>query len=218
MKSIKNEYGYFHSMPAKPHDVMNKIMGVFSEFSQPLLSRYGDDEITLMDDEAGLRVVFIREGCIDIWRNHDQLLVATAVGPAILGLQGSVFRYQTHTFKRQKNVDIHFLPLTTALEIIKEHGLVEDVMLYQSYINDQQAYRDFLMINNSAYSIICMLLTEIATCPYHKDVSVAQYISMRTRLARSGIMKILSDLRFGGFIEMEKGKLIRLCNPFPLKY
>lgn len=218
MTSIKNAHQLFHSMPVKPQEIIINMMEIFSKFSQPLLSRYGDDEISLMDDKADLRVIFIREGCIDIWRNHDQLLVATAIGPAILGLQGSVFRYQTHTFKRQKNVDIHFLPLTTALDIIKEYDLFEDVLTYQAYMNDRQTYRDFLMINSSAYSIICMLLTEISTYPHHKEISVAQYISMRTRLARSGIMKILSDLRFGGFIEMEKGKLIRLCNPFPLKY
>jgi hypothetical protein len=214
----ERELELYKKLPSKPLAVIDKMIGHFEPDATPLLGRYGDDEIQLMDKNAQHYVIFFREGCVDVWRNHDHLLVATAAGPAILGLQGSTFRYSTHTFRRHKSMDIQFLPLSSVLKIIRDNDLLEDVLTYQAYLNDHQTYRDFLMVNNSAYSIICMLLTELSLYPDCQDISVEKFILARTRLARSGVLKILADLRFGGFIEMEKGKLIRLCFPFPNKY
>jgi len=208
----------FKLLPVKPIGIINKLMDYFYPEARPLLGRYGDDEVRLNDSTQGFVVVLILEGSIDIWRIHDQLLVATATAPAILGMQGTEFRYQTHVFRRSAKSNVYVLSFTQAIEIIRKNDLIGEVLSYQAYLNDQQAYRDFLMVNKSSYEIICMLLIQLARDPEHKKISIEKYILSRTGLARSGVMKILASLRYGEFIEIKNGKLIQVNLPFPKNY
>lgn len=218
MKKIEIASDLYKHKPIKPLSSVKKLIDCFSEHSQPLLGRYGDDKIPFIDANGRPIVILILSGQVEVWRNHDNLLVGTVIAPGILGLQGSDFRYFTHTFRRQGLSDILFLSHESALDIINKNNLIGDVMTYQAYIGDHQSYRDLLMVNSSTYSIVCMLLTELSQHPNRAEISVEKYILTQTRLARSGVMKILSDLRYGGFIEMEKGKLIKLGTPFPKNY
>lgn len=52
---------------------------------------------------------------------------------------------------------------------------------------------------------------------YRYSVTAERYIREKTRLSRSGVMRILAALKTGGFIEMEEGKLIKI-NKLPAKY
>lgn len=48
-------------------------------------------------------------------------------------------------------------------------------------------------------------------------MTAEKYIREKTHLSRSGVMRILADLKTGGFIEMEEGRLIKI-NKLPAKY
>jgi hypothetical protein len=45
---------------------------------------------------------------------------------------------------------------------------------------------------------------------YRRSVTAEKYIREKTQLSRSGVMRILADLKTGGFIEMEEGRLIKI--------
>jgi hypothetical protein len=47
--------------------------------------------------------------------------------------------------------------------------------------------------------------------------NACDYVQEKTLLSRSGIMKMLSDLKRGGHIEVERGVLIAV-NKLPVKY
>lgn len=76
------------------------------------------------------------------------------------------------------------------------------------------------MISRTTYETVCGLLKELMLFPdeSREKISVAYYIMDRTHLARSGVMRILADLRLGGYIEIEKGKLKNIVKRFPDKY
>ncbi|EFP3680709.1 Crp/Fnr family transcriptional regulator, partial [Salmonella enterica] len=48
--------------------------------------------------------------------------------------------------------------------------------------------------------------------------TVVKYMQTFSRLSRSMILKILAQLKIGGFIEMENGKLIRINKKLPEKF
>lgn len=48
-------------------------------------------------------------------------------------------------------------------------------------------------------------------------INVSDYILEKTRLSRSRVIKILGDLRIGGYIEINQGILIKI-NKLPEKY
>lgn len=67
--------------------------------------------------------------------------------------------------------------------------------------------------------MIRSLLIEMSNEPDEiiRNYSIEKYISERCYLGRSGIMKILSDLRKGGYVEIKRGKLIKIIK-LPEKY
>ena len=71
----------------------------------------------------------------------------------------------------------------------------------------------------SAYDIIRFQLVELMQEPeaIRQNITAAAYIKSRTYLSRSGVMRILAELRTGKYITMERGVLIDIHH-LPRKY
>jgi hypothetical protein len=79
--------------------------------------------------------------------------------------------------------------------------------------------RDDILVARSAYDVIREFLLEIndlIILGQHK-INIYDYIQEYTNLARSTIVKILSELKRGEYIEVDKGHLIKI-NSLPVKY
>lgn len=84
----------------------------------------------------------------------------------------------------------------------------------------EKVYLSFdLNTHSNSYEKIKSQLYELMaeTKEYRNSVSVEQYIRDKTLLSRSGVMRILSALKNGGYIEIERGILININN-LPDKY
>lgn len=79
--------------------------------------------------------------------------------------------------------------------------------------------RDDVLVARSAYSVVREFLYEIndLIVQQQRDINVYDYIQEYTNLARSTIIKILSDLKKGQYIVVEKGRLLNLT-ALPEKY
>ncbi len=52
---------------------------------------------------------------------------------------------------------------------------------------------------------------------FRASTTVEKYIRTKTHLSRSGILKILAELKTGGYVEMDEGRLVKI-NKLPAKY
>ncbi len=79
--------------------------------------------------------------------------------------------------------------------------------------------RDNVLVARNAYSVVREFLLEIheLITVHKRDINIYDYIQEYTNLARSTIIKILSDLKKGQYIVVEKGKLVSL-NTLPERY
>lgn len=79
--------------------------------------------------------------------------------------------------------------------------------------------RDDVLVARSGYSVVREFLYEIndLIVQQQRDINVYDYIQEYTNLARSTIIKILSDLKKGQYIVVEKGRLLNLT-ALPEKY
>ncbi|KIC99472.1 hypothetical protein PU00_19830 [Hafnia alvei] len=208
------------SVIEKPLESIHRLMTAFVSISKPYLLDSKNIEARLKGKEAGFEVYLLTKGRVDIWREVDNRLVETAFAPSILGLQGSVYRSQHYHLKFPAGAEVSTIPLQAAMEIIELQSLWRDVFYYQGYLNDRQLHHKSLLINSSTYEIVCLFLKDLS---HYSDserakLSVADYILQRSNLARSGVMKVLADLRFGGYIDIQHGKLIKILNNFPRNY
>ncbi len=165
-------------------------------------------------------VVLFTHGVLNVYRKTDNLLFAQVTAPGIFGLMSSQVRQDLYLFKADFMLNVLSLPQNKAIEIITEHNEVQNMLKCYAYYHDYQAYRNNMLINMSSYDIVCILLKELEAIPLSErlNISTTNFIHERSMLARSGVMKILSHLRDGNYIEMHKGKLIQLLKRFPETY
>lgn len=204
----------------KPIEAINKLIMALRSESVPLKAADKDSLIGLNQSKGEPRVILVVEGALNIYRTADNLRFARATSPNLFGMQGSPFRNNLYQFRSEKGTLLESLPYVRALELVNEHRLYKEVLDFQTYLSDFQAYRTNLLISKSTYQIVCAFLFELEMMPPEQRLrtSVFNYIHEHTHLARSGVMKILSDLRQGEYINIENGKLIAILKKFPRDY
>ncbi|RJT37416.1 helix-turn-helix domain-containing protein [Rahnella woolbedingensis] len=202
---------------AKPLKSIETLIQYFRNESTPLLLRDSESEFKLHNSQGELQVILVLEGLVDVYRNSDQLLFATASAPTIFGMQGSPYRYNMYKFVCHPGCILESLSLSAVVKIIMEHQLLEELLTCQTYFNDYHAYRTNMLINKSAYEIVRAFLLELEREPaeIRANINVPAFILARSNLARSGVMKILAELRQGEYIKIENGKLISILRVLP---
>lgn len=208
----------------KPVAEVQRIIERLLLAAMPVAMQQGGGTVnlqTLSSKETGLMVILLLKGQINFIRTTSGgILFGAANAPAVLGLQGSTFRKDVFKYVAASNTEICILPRETAITLIKEHGLIHEVLDYHAYISDMEVSYSNRLINKTTYEMVCTLLTELATLPepVRLKTSVAQYILERSKMGRSGMMRILADLRKGEYIYIRNGKLIKILKNLPKVY
>ncbi len=105
--------------------------------------------------------------------------------------------------------------------VIAEENLWEDLNEILSKRTQMLAMRAMTSGQQSAYEIIrsYLIYMDIETMYDLKQrYTVVKFMQTFTRVSRSMILKILSELKTGNFIEIENGKLVRICHTLPGKF
>lgn len=155
-------------------------------------------------------VHIITDGCFTLTRRHDGLLVAVDSAPFIFGLT-ELFHYPSgYDLIAERPCQGCSLPAESLKAELSRMNLWQDVAQILAYFVYQLAQRDNQLIAVNAYTMVRHKLLELMSLPeaVRMDINVQQFIHQRTRLSRSGIMKILADLRIGEFITIEQGRLV----------
>ncbi|HCM9362383.1 TPA: helix-turn-helix domain-containing protein [Enterobacter bugandensis] len=161
----------------------------------------------------------ILEGTVAIYRRSDDMMLSTARSPALFGLANLTDIYFNDYLKTVSPCLIGTLTTERVNEIIKEKAL-------WGLLSKQLMFVYSRLYNNvmpqgapTAYEMIRQQLIKLMEEDesYRSSVTAERYIREKTQLSRSGVMRILADLKTGGFIEMEEGRLIKI-NKLPAKY
>ncbi|UWX95096.1 helix-turn-helix domain-containing protein [Enterobacter mori] len=176
------------------------------------------EQFDLQVDGKGI-CYLILEGTIAIYRRSDDMLLSTARSPALLGLANLTDIYFNDYIKTVSPCLIGILSAEKVSEIIKEKAL-------WGLLSKQLMFVYSRLYNNvmpqgapTAYEMIRQQLVKLMEEDeaYRLGVTAERYIREKTQLSRSGIMRILADLKTGGFIEIDEGRLIKI-NKLPAKY
>jgi hypothetical protein len=165
------------------------------------------------NDEPICRIIV--SGSVKIHRSADDLLILSVLNwPSIIGLGvNDAYLLTSETCKiatlTQAEVHQHVQELDL-WEVLAQHMTMLTSKLY-SYSKQLSA--------PTAYEIICNQLMSLVSesNDLRANISVERYIRDKTHLSRSSIMKILADLKVGGYIEIENGRLIEIKH-LPPKY
>lgn len=161
----------------------------------------------------------IIEGEFDIYR-QDGIILTTGRAPSVIGLAECLRKNGHHYTVARTGCKIITLPREEGLDILDQQGLWRYVSEFLAWQIILLAVRDEQLSNVDAYSMIRNKILELAMLPgaQTEKINMVTYIEERTSLSRSFIHGILSELRKGNYITTEKGRLLAVTKPIPLKY
>ncbi|SNY79595.1 winged helix-turn-helix transcriptional regulator [Enterobacter sp. CC120223-11] len=161
----------------------------------------------------------ITEGMFSIYRDADDLMLVSMKGPALTGFSTFAFNNNATFIKTITPCKIAVLAQGEAEKIIDQHNLWKLLALHRGETLRKLFYFHTSLITPTAYEAIRIQLLLLMNEPeeYRLSIPVESYIRQKTLMSRSGIMKILSQLRQGDYINVENGKLISV-NKLPDRY
>ncbi|WP_061708152.1 helix-turn-helix domain-containing protein [Pseudenterobacter timonensis] len=162
----------------------------------------------------------LQAGVMAIHRQPDELLLGISRAPFILGLTaGMMNSQQTYTLIAHTECSGFYLPAATTRYLIHQKQLWREAFCWLSWINGIMEKRDKELVGNNSYNQIRALLIDMANWDetLREKIGVMNHIQRSTRISRSVIAEILAALRQGNYIQMSRGKLIRI-NRLPSDY
>ncbi|HBT5240116.1 TPA: cyclic nucleotide-binding protein [Klebsiella quasipneumoniae] len=158
------------------------------------------------------------QGSVALHRRGDGIVLNSESSPFILGVS-SQFSSENLYVRALETSEIARVSLDCFNHIVAQLDLWEHFSKLLIY-TASRVYEHCAQISQmSAYDIIRFQLVELMQEPdaIRQQITAAAYIKSRTYLSRSGIMRILAELRNGNYITMERGILLDI-NHLPRKY
>ncbi|HTJ93955.1 MAG TPA: helix-turn-helix domain-containing protein [Pararobbsia sp.] len=109
-------------------------------------------------------------------------------------------------------------PMWNAL--VERRGLWKEVAHVLAIYLEALSVRTAFLTASTAYESVCNALQLLDSHPpeIKADLTAVSFVLERTKLSRSIVAKIVSDLRAGGYIEVDRGRLMTIVRAFPLRY
>ncbi|HFS5793927.1 TPA: helix-turn-helix domain-containing protein [Citrobacter werkmanii] len=207
----------------KPTDRIEKLLSLFP-VTQPFLLESGSMlNIKKKNPTAQEKIYFLLDGAMigSMGDGDKKQNLGIATSPCILGLgqlgqTGVIFDFESISPCLLDSVDIDVFK-----KIIDESNMWDEVVQIMLPALATLAVRASTSGLQSAYEIIrsYLIYMEKETSYAIKErYTVVKYMQTFSRLSRSMILKILAQLKIGGFIEMENGKLIKINKKLPEKF
>lgn len=203
-----------YSKKTRPQDEMDKIISATSGYEERTLKKW--QKITTDDSDY---IHIIVSGQVEFRRTSDELCMFTLQGQCIFGLS-AIFYHTSHSYGlARSNTVVRSIRKEEFIRLMNEQALWPELTKVLSWYICMLSKRDDVLVARNAYSVIREFLIEIHTLitEHNRDINVYDYIQEYTNFARSTIIKILSDLKKGNYIVIEKGRLVTMST-LPEKY
>lgn len=201
----------------KPLIEIEALISSLNPFSNKLETKPRQIINYLDSDER--KCFLLHKGNVSLYRSVDGMVLNTESAPFIFGMSTQLMDQEYLYIRTHDESVVSWMPLDLANKIIAKEGLWKELSTQLIY-SITRVYDHCTKISSlSSYDIIRYQLYELIseTEEIRSSVSIANYIQSRTFLSRSSIMKILAQLKAGGYIITDRGCL-QAINNIPLKY
>jgi hypothetical protein len=163
--------------------------------------------------------IIIHEGVISIFREKDHVMITNVSAPFIIGVNLLIEKNHDVYIQARGSIRYEVIARDEFVETLEQKDLWRNLSYVFMYNSKRFLEYSSLSVGVSTYAIVCNNLKRLMTEPENlrAKITACEYIKDKTQLSRSGIMKILSDLKLGGYISIERGILLDI-NKLPDKY
>lgn len=161
----------------------------------------------------------IRSGSIMARRDTDEIVIFSMPVPNIIGVANLLPPSAGIFLETRSEVEIATLTTERAQQLVSETNAWEALSGHLAKVTANLFTHNVIMTAPTAYEVLRFQLISLMQEEesIRETTSIVQYVLQRTRLSRSSVMKILAQLKQGGYIETEEGYLKKLHH-LPAKY
>lgn len=201
----------------KPLDHISALLALI-RIKFPPRKAYAKERFKLLRDGQPL-CFLLYKGTGVLSRDEDALVISTISSPNLFGINKLLPPEINVTFVATTDIEYIKISQDEFYDIIRMNNAWEHVSYVQMYLASKLYEHQRLNAGLSTYKLICNLLYALNNEDFETRAMTpaSVYIQERTFLSRSGIMKILADLKSGGYIVIKRGILVKI-NKLPEKY
>lgn len=209
--------GVVSAQALKPVAEIDKIIEQIAPFAKSFKANKG--EILRFYSGNKRTCYLLHQGSVTMNRRGDGMVLNSEQASFILGVSNQFAQSENLYVRVNENALISRLPLERFNLLIESYGLWESLCKLLVYTASRVYEHCTLISQMSSYEIIRFQLQELMNESerIRNSITAANYIKSRTYLSRSGIMRILAELREADYIELNRGILVAV-NHLPLRY
>lgn len=196
------------------------ILKVIAAASNPVKIRTGRLRQNVeLNNHPELMTIILHEGMIAIYRSKDHLLMRYSQGPMILGMNDLININENMYIKSLGDIRYEIIPMAQFNEIIDRENLWKEVAHILMYGIKRLVQAHQTTAGLTTYELIKNNLFNLMqeSNEIRLNISASDYIREKTHLSRSRVMKILGELKIGGYIEIKRGTLMKV-NKLPQEF
>lgn len=200
----------------KPFAHIDKLITHVLPFAEKFIILQGEVVQYYTDDVR--QCFLLLSGSVALHRRGDGIVLNSESAPFVLGVS-SQFSSEHLYVRALESTELARVSLECFNQIVANDDLWEHFSRMLVY-TASRVYEHCAQISQmSAYDIIRYQLVELMQEKeaIRQNITAAAYIKSRTYLSRSGIMRILAELRTGRYITMQRGILLDIHH-LPRKY
>lgn len=174
---------------------------------------------TLFPDQEH-KCFFLKSGVISMYRQPNDILIDIFEAPSIRGFIHRPNGLKSlYILKMITPCEVAIIDRSNLFALLTEHACWELFAMHQLEINSVAAERIFNLVTPSVYDAVRLQLYELinSSAEVRESITAESYIRSKTKVSRSSIMRILTDLKEGGYIVIERGKIKEIIK-LPGKY
>ena len=205
----------------KPIDSINRLFKIIKSDDDEMFTFKQHKAADYSNNTDTQYIYLMMDGHFAISRKNDGLYIATGTAPMLFGCSLMLQNRVPVNYMIIPEMDCHGykIPFEEAKERITALQLWADMAEVFAYLLQFFVQRDQYLVGVNAYTMIRENLYKINGLAFDEriDINVEKFIHQHTLLSHSGIMKILSELKRGGYIVLKHGRLIKI-NSLPKNY
>lgn len=203
-------------MDLKPLDGIERLMAVLLPEADKIVARRPRSF-----HKNGTEIYLLTSGNFWLHRRADDLQMSMAKAPHIFGLAELVIPVGDTTYvKFAADCEVFALSGARAQALLNQQPMLwQDVTKVLAFHLHFSTWRDLHLLNDNAYDTLRGKLLELEKHDeaFRKETTILNYVLGSTKLSRSTILRIMKDLTEGGYVETQRGKLVRIVH-LPLRY
>ncbi|MFP2240971.1 helix-turn-helix domain-containing protein [Pseudescherichia vulneris] len=217
MKDAIPFQAYDFSRKTHPYSAVSLLHEKLIPCSKPF-SLPADDTYNLSPNTNESALILMTSGIYSYCHAESDLYIATGFSPGVIGLVDGYSLYY-NVEERPKHYIVaetvcvgHLVPIENFLRCADEFELWHDISRILAHRLMVMSARESEIVGVDSYTTVRALLSELWMYPeyYRNQINVEKFIHRRSGLSRSQIMRLLSDLKKGGYLDIAMGKLINV--------